>query len=359
MSTAALKKRFREAYSRHLSREVVVGQRLHNTPFEDLPTLAKQGIHTRPLAKLVAKYAKQGDWNRHRVAMRLFTGCHLTSVSAAERIQVDPLPCQLCQGRDDMVHRVAECPSTHRLRHLLSVRQHISKLVTAGENSAWLRCDWQPRVRHFHRGLTIRLYSTTKFDSEGVAPFLPLSGGDLFTDGSQFNNQWPELACAGAAILQLDQQGVITRAILITLPISVQQDAAVAVQVAAVMAVLHSEPGVNIWTDCEAVLANALDPAKAQHYRTRAADIWRRATGAQFRSWGKVEAHRSFRVAIIAGQFQLCRGNTGVDLVAKDSALFQGPDVYHQARVKGAGQGGRGGCSCARRRDDPLAAGRL
>ena len=123
-----------------------------------------------------------------------------------------------------------------------------------------------------------------------------------------------ELSSAGAAILQIDEEGIVTRAMLISLPTSFKQDAAVAEQVAAVMAVMHSAPGVTIWTDCEAVLANASDPSKADHYATPAAGLWRQTDQAQQKVWGKVEAHRTFKKAIQAGQLQQCRGTPSLTL---------------------------------------------
>ena len=63
-------------------------------------------------------------------------------------------------------------------------------------------------------------------------PFFMVPDGDIFTDGSGYYGKWEGVAVAGTAVLQVADEGRITRALLFTLPTSFPQTVALAEQIA-------------------------------------------------------------------------------------------------------------------------------
>ena len=142
-------------------------------------------------------------------------------------------------------------------------------------------------------------------------PHLPsrfwIADSPIYLDGSCLEGTHPELAAGGAAALQLDGQGFVTRSVWAQLPSWVGTPSAVAAEHYAVAMVSCVEAGP--WhhiTDCQSVIQAAATRSTKDWHKTMFAGFWQAVDVDA--SFSKVKAHQSKEAAKAKWQDQWWKG---------------------------------------------------
>ena len=117
--------------------------------------------------------------------------------------------------------------------------------------------------------------------------------GDIFTDGAAFYGDYPEVAIAGAGIVQIDEEGEVTNAAYICVPSFLPQDAATAEQLAATAALWLAENFMEFVTDCAAVLSASIRREEAAGPKHPAGGLWMLVVQ-KYGKFVKTKAHRTY-----------------------------------------------------------------
>ena len=144
----------------------------------------------------------------------------------------------------------------------------------------------------------------------------------IYSDGSCFHPTENNLAIAGAALVQLDEQVEICKSLQITLPQFLPPTGAFAEHVAANLAFTYTSGPFELVTDCQSVVASAEGGYEAATgWSKPMAGLWLRARFKDIKAT-KVKAHLTQAQAEQIGHGAHHRGNEVADLLAKEWARF-------------------------------------
>ena len=104
----------------------------------------------------------------------------------------------------------------------------------------------------------------TTLDGEvtyNLGEFQP-SDGPVFVDGSAYVGQWPELAAAGASLVQMTEDCVVHKKVFLPLPIDLEQSAAAAERYALPWTDKLARGLLSLYTDCQSVLTDWKRPTR-------------------------------------------------------------------------------------------------
>ena len=154
-------------------------------------------------------------------------------------------------------------------------------------------------------------------------------GHTIFTDGSCFNGHIPQLAVAGFAILQVDEQGVVVRKLQARVPHYCPQTASFSEFMAMTYLGQNSAEDCrhSVYTDCQAVLNSfyavpevRLSGGKVVAGLTKAFDEHRHKVQTVL----KVKAHQTTTEGLTAHELWLKKANEDTDAAAREAATMAG-----------------------------------
>ena len=174
-----------------------------------------------------------------------------------------------------MEHRLYQCRVSNAFHRGMAGRG-IPYLVNQGTVDTWAgERMWFPRAPRWERPLVVILYSKDRTKPVTERPFFLVPEGDIFTDGATYYGDYPEVAIAGAGIVQIDENGEVTNAAYICVPSFLPQDAATAEQLAATAALWLAENFMGFVTGCAAVLSASIRREEAAGPKHPAGGLWR------------------------------------------------------------------------------------
>ena len=260
---------------------------------------------------------KHGDCitaGNRRQYLRVLAGVVSTREKAMQDGALAPgqgTQCSCGDGIDNQWHRLWGCKWHERLRG-----PHFHKVLGAvpDTHSPWSRLIFPcgPITTRLAEDVT---KSAGRCDTFGE--------GKIFIDGSCFEPRL-RVATAGAAAVQLTEDGGVRHSIKYSLPDYLDQSAVVAEIVAALIA-LRKAPGpqVKLVADCAAVVGGLRDLQRNMLYNKMHAGLWRQVwevTRDKAVIVEKTKAHRARSAALASGDLENFDGNESADSLAKEAA---------------------------------------
>ena len=240
---------------------------------------------------------------------------------------IDPVCTQCCSALDSIYHRCYTCPSISKRAEIALGPELFSKILAAGPHSLMANRCLHPDV----------VCQTQPSDS-AICEFINFSPGDkfdngfVFGDGSASNPAHPEIARAGFAVVQINEEGELLRAIYGCLPRHMPQTPLAAEYAAFFMFATHVSIAtyvgdcVDVLTNFNKGLAKALSPDKLH------ADTWKACLTKRGMSFCsdlstlKVKAHQDISSISDVSQKFFAVGNAHADELAKKGAELHPPN---------------------------------
>ncbi len=229
---------------------------------------------------------------------RAFTGGYWTGARRMAAGIAEFCICPLCGGLfDDLFHRIWECTGIADQRAAHTTDEMRDAAAAAPRDHPL----WTRGVRVNPRGTVPpprRDHDERWFFAPGV-PEDRFFDGDVYTDGSAYNPQCPDIRKAGWAVVQLDADGGVLKAVYGHLPAAMSVDQTVAAgEVYALRRATELTAGtIHVRVDYQGIVdgCRAGEAACCSHRRPNAASwrpIWR-ATDGNAPRVTKVKAHRT------------------------------------------------------------------
>ena len=254
---------------------------LHNTIIDRAvrKKCATQGIglgdtysHGVCFKPLVTLYNKMGYVEKSALIKTVSSGFITNSTLVNMGYDIDPT-CKLCNAAcDTAFHRCITCPMIEaRAKVALGINLY-NKILDAGESSLLFRCVFpMPMFKSLPS-------SSTLFETIGMSSgdLLNEGGSKVFGDGSCFHPNVAQLARAGFAVVQVNAEGDILRAIYGCVPRSLPQTS-LSAEYAAFLCAAENCRDATYLGDCQDVIDcfhKGLGPAMRSRTHPHA-DSWR------------------------------------------------------------------------------------
>ncbi len=270
---------------------------------------------------------------------RAFTGGSWTRARLAAQGLCTDTDCEKCGGAlDDDHHRVWECTATEPLR-----MEYTTEEMRRGAGDA------ERNHRYWTRAITLNPSATVpppRRDFGEEWHFAPGAAhernfaGTVYTDGSAFYPQCADIRRAGWAVVQIDSDGGLVKALFGHVPASISTEQTVSAgEIYAMRRATELRIGeLTIKTDYQGILdgLQAGEAATTSARRPNAASwraFWRAADGTAPRAQ-KVKAHRSREEAAAEGSLEAITdwtGNKWADTYAKRGAALHTNAEGHKA----------------------------
>ena len=160
-----------------------------------------------------------------------------------------------CGVADTQHHRAWICPYASHIRSELFTEEQIYKASITHDfkhDQAWL-----PPLPVFHKhDVEIFAYFNggQRVTAEVFVGFTA-TNGEIFVDGWCFDSIHPNISTAGAAAVQVDEDGHVVAAIWVSIPVDLPQNAAVGEHLAILLASVHARDPCVVVTDCQGVFS--------------------------------------------------------------------------------------------------------
>ena len=308
-----------------LNRAVETIGSTRNPPQTDVTTA---GVFYHPLTTL---YRKFDPVQRNELVKIVTCSFHTNTLLASMGYDLDPT-CAACGlAADTTFHRCISCPNIeHRAKCALG-EPLFNRLVEAGPDSLLFRCVF-PMPAFKSQPSSCTLYETIGLGADELLTDLST---DIYGDGSCLYPSFAPLARAGFAVVQVNDEGDIHRAIYGCVPKSLPQTS-LSGEVAAFLCAAENSRDATFFGDCQAVL-DAFHAGIGPAMRSKSnphADTWRImhhrfGDGLLDRvsSTVKVKAHQTLtEVQNSGGDTLRYWGNFHADALAKLGAALHEPD---------------------------------
>jgi ribonuclease HI len=320
-SPAMLKQLYRQRWVQVQSSEAMQPRLVKFEEVGSLPDLLKDGFDIGPLRQVLHSKGKAGRLSLNEKRQLLGYFAQTTDKRLVGKV------CEKCGMADSQNHRLSHCPSPDVAE--LKNEKPISKAAKAF--SKWLaepqRDELQARTWLPVKAAHGRPLEEIHVAFPGTQAFKFDQDKPIYSDGSCFHPTEINLAIAGAALVQLDEQGETCKSLQVTLPQGLPQTAAFAEHVAANLAFTYTSGPFELITDCQSVVASASGGHDAATgWSKPMAGLWLRARFKDITAT-KVKAHLTLAQAELIGHGAHHRGNEVVDVLAKEAATL------HKAQV--------------------------
>ena len=258
---------------------------------------------------------------RAALAGGLVTGTKLFARGAI----ASPLCPYGCQVKDDLFHRLWECSHSEEQRAILPaefVQQMISRgRADFGAAKLWwlgqkpLLIPEDPQYRFFN-----------KEEEVSRAEFCWEKDKLIFIDGSAMAPSDHLWASAGSAAVQIDEEGVISRAAIAAVPGGFPQTAAAGEHLAALLVDQAVGEPAHLVGDCSSMIRSASHLLWARMPQRPWAGIWKQVQH-QHRA-SKVKAHQKMQADWSAQEKEWYLGNEQADKMAKKAANMFAPLLW-------------------------------
>ncbi len=287
---------------------------------------AADGIWMAPILRALA--SKRLPATAKAALKRSFTGGYWANARRAAQGLCSEADCDRCGDEvDDEHHRIWVCSSVEALRDRYTTEEMRAGAAAAPRNDPrWTRGILP--VPSLAVPPPRRDFGEEWYFSPGV-PEEKYFDGPVYTDGSAYNPQVPEVRRAGWAVVQVDGDGRLLKAVFGHVPASVSTDQTVAAgELYALRRAAELSVGaLTVKTDYQGILDGwrAGEAACTAANRPNAASwraLWRTIEGAD-PQFVKVKAHRSRQEAAESGDPQALldwMGNREADRFAKRGA---------------------------------------
>ena len=335
-------KRVKDAFARQLreaiaQRSVIkLFRQADDSVDAEAPQLFECGAFLQPLYALFDTLPPKEAYTLLRICTNgIFTNNDLLLCG----YDIDPV-CKNCgDAADTIYHRCYTCPCIATRAEAALGPELFNSILEAGPGSIMAtRCLRPAFVRQTTPSPTTvcGLINFSDGDSFNV------EDGEVFGDGSCFNSSYPELARAGFAIVQLDNNDQVLKAIFGCLPANMPQTS-LAAECAAFFSFISHAPRGTYVGDCEEVLSRFRSPlADAMSADNVHACTWKACMlkgGHDFqggRGVVKVKAHQcadTFEGS--PAELRRIKGNDAADRLAKQGALLHPPNSDDIKAFKG------------------------
>ena len=226
--------------------------------------------------------------------------------------------CELCAASEDSVaHRLLDCPSVEEVRRQ-RMPQEALRCMRRQEGSLMVQRGW---VGCLPCAATAAEDEVCTLPEECPLLGFEPSDGPVYTDGSCFEGNWGLAARAGYSAVQVDERGVLIRALLAPVPVGCPQTAAFAEHLAAKQIAGHALAPVCIAADCASVIKSmTYGPGYATDYKRPMGGVWRQVQWGNIGEAIKVRAHASRKEAEEEQWLRHWMGNDTADELAKRAA---------------------------------------
>ena len=131
-----------------------------------------------------------------------------------------------CPQRDTVFHRLWVCPFAEQLRQDMFGPELVTKALAAGPDDprftrGWFNLDFEGFVQ---REYMFRFYQNGHVTEEQDFEGFPVDA-EVYIDGSSYHVAHPDIAHAGAAVVQLTADGKLDRGVLGRVPTFAPQSA--------------------------------------------------------------------------------------------------------------------------------------
>ena len=236
----------------------------------------------------------------------------------------DPVCPDCGESVDTVLHRCFTCPRIEARARLAVGNSTFDNIVSAGDRGLLGTRCLMPQPLTKSRPAATQIIKAINFEAGDE-----FSDCEVFGDGSCANPSIPELSRSGFALVQVDSEGNLQKAVYGTLPPQYPQDP-LAAEYAAFAAAYQLSSRVTYVGDCSEVLrAFGKGPRAAQQGDNPHACVWKQLLReepdclARVSSVTKVKAHKSIeQVEAEGGNLKHFHGNAEADRLAKEAVLL-------------------------------------
>ena len=325
-------KRIRAAFSQQMRemiafRSIVKQYAASNDDCQERKALFERGGFMQPLYALFEQLPPREAYTLLRIVCNgIFTNNDLMLYG----YDIDPV-CTFCGNSADTVyHRCFTCPGISTRAELALGPELYSEILEAGPDSILAnRCLRPAFLKQEEPSPT----TVCEFIDSGDGDSLLESDGEVFGDGSCYDSSYSDLAHSGFAVVQLDSNDQVLRAIYGCVP-SIMPQTSLAAEYAAFYTFVAFSSNCVYVGDCQDVLSgfegpfsDALGPS-SMHACTWKACLLKGGRKFKDKVKGvvKVKAHRALSDVEGPAEIRRFKGNEAADDLAKRGALLHPPN---------------------------------